>query len=114
MDDKVYMIAHQAESQYYHQISDSTYWHAVHAVDIVPVAFENHILFQPVRTCKYANDFPYNKAKQTFSSVKRLILSFFTQVVKRMKINYLKKNMNLVGELLFENNIICWINNVYL
>ena len=75
MDNKMYMIVHQAENQYRHMIPDSAYWHAVHAVDIVPVAFENHILLQPVRT-NMPMIFHTAKVNKFFSSVKCLILSF--------------------------------------
>lgn len=49
-DDKVYVVAHQAERKYRHLIPYCTYRNAVHAVDIVSVAFENHILLQSVGT----------------------------------------------------------------
>lgn len=49
-DDKVYVVAHQAESESCHTVADSTHRYAVHAGGIVLTAFENHILLQPVRT----------------------------------------------------------------
>lgn len=61
-DDKVYVVAHQAERKYRHLIPYCTYRNAVHAV--------------PDRRYKYANDFPYCKANQDSDLCKHLIFSF--------------------------------------